>query len=753
MKILLSCLISFLCFIPALFAQNIVVNGTTLTNAGGAPGNCTAGSYKLVGSAISNGACVSLTQMVFSSGGMWVCDPINLNESFKLYFEANFGAINSGDGMAFVLQTEGVPLTLGGQGGGIGYSYGNLGGCIPAGDCLIEPSVTVEFDTWDNTGAFWDASNPGLGTMNEIACDHASIQTNAVQLATNALVPPTCLLAGGADVTDGLNHDVCLIWDVLNLEYSVYFDSALVVTYSGDIRTNFVDPTAVFWGFTAGSGGANQNQRICNVDLQTNVSNPLCICLLPSAGANTTEVFCETDLAVDLTNELNGTPDPGGIWSPTLSSGTSIFSPALDPSATYTYTVTNVCGSVSASAFITVDATPDPGTNGAASFCLTDPSTDLSNLLGGSPDPGGTWSPALTSGTGVFNPSSDPAGIYTYTLTNSCGTFTSQANVSFYPTEDPSFAFSAAAICQSDPNPIPVISGTAGGSFTINNGGSINNATGEVDVASTGVGTYTITYTTSGPCPETSNYSLTIVPNEDATINAAGPFCSADAIYVLQAVNAGGTWSGTGVDPLTGAFDPGQANLGSNTITYTIPGLCGEAQSIQVDVIASPTITTLSDTTINSETTIELTTTGSGGTYTWSPSTGLDCNDCESPNANPEETTLYTVTLEENGCATTETVLVSISFVPVVFVPNIFSPNGDENNDVLYVRGQGIKEMTFMIYDRWGEKVFESTDKAIGWDGTFRGDKMNPAVFMYYLVGTYLDDTPFNLKGDVTLIR
>ena len=56
-----------------------------------------------------------------------------------------------------------------------------------------------------------------------------------------------------------------------------------------------------------------------------------------------------------------------------------------------------------------------------------------------------------------------------------------------------------------------------------------------------------------------------------------------------------------------------------------------------------------------------------------------------------------------------------------LYVPNGFSPNGDGQNDVLYVRGGGVTEMSWVIYDRWGEKVFETTDPKQGWDGTYKG--------------------------------
>jgi gliding motility-associated-like protein len=88
-----------------------------------------------------------------------------------------------------------------------------------------------------------------------------------------------------------------------------------------------------------------------------------------------------------------------------------------------------------------------------------------------------------------------------------------------------------------------------------------------------------------------------------------------------------------------------------------------------------------------------------------------------------------------------------------LFIPDAFSPNGDGKNDNLFVRGNNIQELYFAVYDRWGEKVFETTDKNNGWDGTYKGKQLNGAVFVYYCKGKYTDGTAFNLKGDITLIR
>ena len=61
--------------------------------------------------------------------------------------------------------------------------------------------------------------------------------------------------------------------------------------------------------------------------------------------------------------------------------------------------------------------------------------------------------------------------------------------------------------------------------------------------------------------------------------------------------------------------------------------------------------------------------------------------------------------------------------------------------------------MSFIVYDRWGEKVFKTQSLNQGWNGTFRGKPMNSAVFVYYLKATFTDGTKTEQKGDITLVR
>ncbi len=86
-------------------------------------------------------------------------------------------------------------------------------------------------------------------------------------------------------------------------------------------------------------------------------------------------------------------------------------------------------------------------------------------------------------------------------------------------------------------------------------------------------------------------------------------------------------------------------------------------------------------------------------------------------------------------------------------VPQIFSPNGDGLNDILYVLGAEVEELTFIVYNRWGEKVFETKDVNIGWDGTFRSKKAQPGVYVYYLNAELSTNETLTQSGDITLVR
>jgi len=95
----------------------------------------------------------------------------------------------------------------------------------------------------------------------------------------------------------------------------------------------------------------------------------------------------------------------------------------------------------------------------------------------------------------------------------------------------------------------------------------------------------------------------------------------------------------------------------------------------------------------------------------------------------------------------------AITLFDGIYIPNAFSPNGDGLNDALQVYGAVIKEIHFMVFNQWGEKVFESNTQTSGWDGNYKGKAQPSGVYMYVCKVKLLDGTDLDKKGSVNLIR
>ncbi|HTB32607.1 MAG TPA: gliding motility-associated C-terminal domain-containing protein [Bacteroidia bacterium] len=114
----------------------------------------------------------------------------------------------------------------------------------------------------------------------------------------------------------------------------------------------------------------------------------------------------------------------------------------------------------------------------------------------------------------------------------------------------------------------------------------------------------------------------------------------------------------------------------------------------------------------------------------------------------------YTVTVQDQGCLPNyNSESISLYGNDEVFVPNAFSPNGDGVNDILFVKSECLTSIDFEVFDRWGNKVFETENLNIGWDGTYKGLPMNPGTFVYFLKANLFDGTSFEKKGTIALVR
>jgi gliding motility-associated-like protein len=105
------------------------------------------------------------------------------------------------------------------------------------------------------------------------------------------------------------------------------------------------------------------------------------------------------------------------------------------------------------------------------------------------------------------------------------------------------------------------------------------------------------------------------------------------------------------------------------------------------------------------------------------------------------------------GCIDTICQNISARVNQLYDVPSAFSPNGDGVNDMVYVKGYGIKKIGWNIYNRWGILMFTSNNISDGWDGKYKGELQPQDVYHYTLIVDFWNDKQDSKTGDITLLR
>jgi len=262
-----------------------------------------------------------------------------------------------------------------------------------------------------------------------------------------------------------------------------------------------------------------------------------------------------------------------------------------------------------------------------------------------------------------------------------------------------------------------------------------------------------IVYMNNGICYTSDTATINVVYKPIANIIDRQDICSGNTVSLWA--TGGGTYSWS---PATGLNITDSSRVTTAPIvntTYTVAisnGVCMVDTSVSVIVNSTPTLNVCCDTTIlNGQPATPIAT--GGYAYIWMPASGLNCSTCPNPIASPTVTTNYTVmALSDSGCTVISHVNIEV-LCGDIFIPEAFSPNDDGQNDVLYVRGPCIKTLDFMVFDRWGNKVFETNDKTQGWNGQYKGETMNSESYAYYMTATMFDGSTITRKGNVALIR
>jgi gliding motility-associated-like protein len=291
---------------------------------------------------------------------------------------------------------------------------------------------------------------------------------------------------------------------------------------------------------------------------------------------------------------------------------------------------------------------------------------------------------------------------------------------------------------------------------------SFTPAAGTTTLFVTGVNQFSITTAKMHDCYTTKAIYVVATRSNAITSFSYPPACSnSGSVNPVAAdlFSQGGTFSSGAlpVDAHTGIADVSTAAPGTYTVKYSVNSdNCTNAGSYTTGLLVSPPETLgISPSVIigpGDATPLQV----SGAIeYSWSPSENLSCIACSNPVASPKESSRYCVkALNHCSSEACVDVIVSCDAKMNYSVPNAFSPNGDGKNDEFCLQGWSVCPSVFniMIFDRWGEKVFESTDPDFCWDGIYKGRKLVADVFVY-VVRSETGSKVVNKKGNITLIR
>ncbi|MBS1613112.1 MAG: gliding motility-associated C-terminal domain-containing protein, partial [Bacteroidetes bacterium] len=301
---------------------------------------------------------------------------------------------------------------------------------------------------------------------------------------------------------------------------------------------------------------------------------------------------------------------------------------------------------------------------------------------------------------------------------------------------------------------INVIGGNAPYTYTWN-----NSMTGNT-ISQLGAGTYVVAVVDAKGCTQTKanvvnasqGLRISAVANE-LPCNVAKGEASVEVLNGLAPYNF--MWSNGGTASAISNVVPG-------TYTVSIRDAAGCVMDTAIVVRNNNSFNVAVEGAgfINLGETVELkaSSTGSDVSYTWVPAFGLQCPTCASVTVRPAETTTYKVTAIDGvyGCVATAEAQVQVSTETNVFLPNAFTPNGDGENDVLQLYGnlQSIRYFQLLVFNRWGEKVYETNDQFFNWDANYKGEKLEPGAYLYVMKIVHLNnETSRTFKGSISLLK
>jgi hypothetical protein len=378
---------------------------------------------------------------------------------------------------------------------------------------------------------------------------------------------------------------------------------------------------------------------------------------------------CTADLATVLRAVATGDSSYTYLWSPStgLSSNT-VKSPLATPSATttYTVTVTDANGfSITSNPFeLKVNQSPNnPATTTAIDYCKDEPTTQLvanGNFIKWFNTPGSQELAAAPT------PNSPTVGLQQYYVNdslNGCFSALVEVNVTIHDLDDGYFTYSADRFCQGQGMILPDSIKETGGQFISTTGLILNTTTGQIDLGSSTLGTYTLDYSTGGYCTDTKQFEIEISEGADASFTYPAIICEFDGDQTAE-VNpkaSAGTFTSSTLTILNasnGTFEMSSASVGQHTVYNDLSaqnGCFASRDSFELTITARPTEPTHAgpfNLCIN-RTASPITAAGNDIQWYTTFTGGAGSSVNPTPNTSSAGTTYYFVTQTVDGCEST----------------------------------------------------------------------------------------------------
>jgi len=268
--------------------------------------------------------------------------------------------------------------------------------------------------------------------------------------------------------------------------------------------------------------------------------------------------------------------------------------------------------------------------------------------------------------------------------------------------------------------------------------------------------TYLLSSAFDAACPAESSVTVTVL-NQNAildtlcavvgnqiNLSAPGSFASVEWFNA----NDPNTVLGTGASFSTTAVNSEVTFVGQGTDS------AGNITEYFYTLLPNPVIDAGPDKVILEGTSHTFNITG-GTNLQWEPAQLFSDPTSANPTVSPMETTTFTVTnTTDKGCVFADEVTITVKSESYMLIPSGFSPNDDGVNDILRIVPFNVTELvTFVVYNRWGNKVFETDNINEGWNGTYKGELQEVGTYVYYATAISKDGEEYTQKGNTVLIR